>query len=200
LLRPVRGEPTRTRVSEHPPCFPPKRSLETAPPSLSRVHSPVPPRHRYYEALRPPAVRLAALRCLRLAIPRFAPEFAPSDRDARSWAPGSWYSGSRAGSFRGGGRVSQVPGQPFCPYALFLDPGRTEDVRPLRRLDMAPACVNNEGSRDEKVSGLDHTALGLAVYASQWRLPDTTQDSLPAARPSLAGRDFVTRRVAAKGF
>ena len=37
----------------------------------------------------------------------------------------------------------------LCPYALFLDPGRTEDARPLRRLDMAPACVNNEGSRDE---------------------------------------------------
>ena len=30
---------------------------------------PVPPLPRYYEALRPPAARLAALRCLRLAIP-----------------------------------------------------------------------------------------------------------------------------------
>ncbi len=100
----------------------------------------------------------------------------------------------------GNDRASQVPGQPLCPYALPLDPGRTEDARPLRRLDMAPARVNNEGSRDEKVSGLDPTALGLAVYASSWRSPDTTQDSLPAAWPSLAGRDFVTRRAATKGF
>jgi hypothetical protein len=75
--------------------------------------------------------------------------FAPSGRDVRPWAPGSCSSGSRAGNVGGDGRVSQVPGQPLCPYALFLDPGRTEDARPLWRLDMAPACVNNEGSRDD---------------------------------------------------
>ena len=52
---------------------------------------------------------------------------------------------------------------------------------PLGSTTKAPAM--------REVSGLNHTALGLAVYASQWRSPDTTQDSLPAARPSLAGRD-----------
>ena len=51
-----------------------------------------------------------------------------------------------------------------------------------------------------KVSGLNRTALGRAVYASQWRSPDTTQDALPAARPSLAGRDLVAGKVATKGF
>jgi len=30
------------------------------------------------------------------------------------------------------------------------------------------------------ISGLNHTAYSLAVYASQRRLPDTTQHSLPA--------------------
>ena len=39
---------------------------------------PVPPRRRYYEALRPPAARLAALRCLRLAIPPFASGLLPA--------------------------------------------------------------------------------------------------------------------------
>src|SRR4051794_13276747 len=63
---------------------------------------------------------------------------------------------------------------------------------PLVSTPKAPAMI--------KVSGLDHTALGLAVSASSWRSPDTTQDSLPAAWPSLAGRDFITRRVATKGF
>ena len=32
----------------------------------------------------------------------------------------------------------------------------------MRRLDMAPACVNNEGSRDGKISGLDRTACVLS--------------------------------------
>ena len=35
------------------------------------------------------------------------------------------------------------------------------------------------------ISGLNHTAFDLAVYASQWRSPATTQDSLPAAGPAL---------------
>src|SRR3954451_21297447 len=46
--------------------------------------------------------------------------FAPIGRGARPWAPGSWCSGSRAGIVGGNGRVSQVPGRPLCPYALFL--------------------------------------------------------------------------------
>ena len=47
------------------------------------------------------------------------------------------------------------------------------------------------------ISGLDHTAFGLAVYASQCGLPATTQDSLPVAGPSFTGRDS-TRRVPMK--
>ena len=86
--------------------------------------------------------------------------FAPVGRDARPWAPGSWCSGSRAGIVGGDGRASQVPGRPLCPYALLLDPGRTEGARPLRRLDMAPARVNNEGSRDEKDFGARSHGLG----------------------------------------
>jgi hypothetical protein len=35
------------------------------------------------------------------------------------------------------------------------------------------------------ISGLNHTAFDLAVYASQGRSPVPTQDSLPAAGPAL---------------
>ena len=51
--------------------------------------------------------------------------------------------------------------------------------------DTAPAHVHNEGSPRLKFSGLNHTASDLAVYASQWRSPATTQDSLLAAGPAL---------------
>lgn len=37
------------------------------------------------------------------------------------------------------------------------------------------------------ISGLHHTAYALAVYASQRRSPDTTQDSLPAGGSPLPG-------------
>ena len=73
--------------------------------------------------------------------------FAPSD-PTQGRGPGSWYSGSRAGHVSGDGRGSQVPERPSCPCALFLDPGRTEHAWPLRRVDVAPACVYNGGSRD----------------------------------------------------
>ena len=84
-------------------------------------------------------------------------------------------------------RVSQVPGVPWCVYALFSDPGGTEPPGPtvVRR---GPRDVQDEGSpRVIQISGLNRTALTLAVYASQWLLPAPTQDSLPAAGPALPG-------------
>jgi len=42
-------------------------------------------------------------------------------------------------------------------------------------------------------------AFGLAVYASQGRLPGTTQDSLPVAGQALLDGLF-TRKVPMKGF
>jgi hypothetical protein len=53
--------------------LPPNGSSNRRPlPSAGSI-GPVPPRHRYYEALRPPAIRLAALRCLCLVIPPLRP-------------------------------------------------------------------------------------------------------------------------------
>ena len=48
----------------------------------------------------------------------------------------------------------------------------------------APAMTKTR-AHDKEISGLNHTAFDLAVYASQWRSPAPTQDSLPAAGPAL---------------
>ena len=42
------------------------------------------------------------------------------------------------------------------------------------------AYLNSVGSHDQILRGLNHAARSLAVYASQRRSPDATQDSLPA--------------------
>ena len=137
-----------------PPCGTCSRLRDAALPSLHGVQEDVFPRFsgtmECSDSLPPISPGFVAFT---EAIPPCASWFAPSDRDARSRASGSWSSGSRAGNDGGNGRVSQVPGQPCCPYALLLDPGRIEDARPSRRLDMAPACVNNEGSRDGRFRG-----------------------------------------------
>ena len=55
--------------------------------------------------------------------------------------------------------------------------------------DVVPALPGRRRLSTTRISGLHHTAFGLAVYASQRRLPATTQDSLPVAGPSSTGRD-----------
>jgi hypothetical protein len=55
--------------------------------------------------------------------------------------------------------------------------------------DVVPALAGQRRLSTTRISGLHHTAFGLAVYASQRRLPATTQDSLPVAGPSSTGRD-----------
>ena len=71
---------------------------------------PVPPLLSYYGVLRLPAIHLAALRFLRLAIPLLRPWFVPSG-PGRGTAdqPGVGKPVSPAGWVSGNGRVSQVP-------------------------------------------------------------------------------------------
>jgi hypothetical protein len=158
---------------------------------------PIPPLRRYYEVLRLPPVPLAALRCLAW---RYHPcvLFAPSD-PTQGRGPGSWYSGSRAGNVSGDGWGSQVPEQPSCPCALSLDPGRTRHAWPLRRADVAPACVYNGGSRDEYFGAREH---GIKTRCLRFAVRVTPPHARLASGcwPSSAGRDSLTRRVAMKGF
>ncbi len=166
--------------SDAPAMFPSNGCLKRHPLRSAGSFGRVPPLHCYYGTLRLPAARLAALRFLRLAIPPLRPIC--SHRPGRAaGGTGSWYSGSRAGHVSGNGRVSKVPERPSCPCALFLDPGRTEMRQALAAPRRGPRLCQQRWHPRAKISGLDRTASGLAVYASQWRSPATTQDSLPAA-------------------
>jgi len=76
--------------------------------------------------------------------------FAPSGRDARPWAPGSWYSGSRAGECRS--RRTGLPGswKSLMIIVRVLRP-RQDQARSagpsVTTPDAAPAYVHNEGSK-----------------------------------------------------
>ena len=63
---------------------------------------------------------------------------------------------------------------------------------------MAPAGRTTKAPANG-LSTLNSMAFGLAVYASQGRLPDTTQDSLPVAGQALLD-GLLTRKVPMKGF
>ena len=64
-------------------------------------------------------------------------------------------------------------------------------------LDTAPAPKHNEGSPRLQISGLNHTAFGLAVYASKWKLPATDKTRfrllVPALRTGFDPQGFYER-------
>jgi hypothetical protein len=179
------------------PASGPQRGSPFAPRGLG---GPIPPLLRYYEALRLPAAHLAALRCLRLAIPSFRPLFVPasSGRELRIHQE-FWVPGLQPAVNDGNDRVSQVPEPPSCPCALFFDPGRTEHARPLRRVDAAPACVYNGGSRKEYFEAQSH-GIGTRCLRFAVRVTPPHARLASGCWPSSAGRDSLTRRVAMKGF
>ena len=93
-------------------------------------------------------------------------------------SPRSWASHRGPGSCRfrspiriddGNVGVSQVPWKPWWSLSVLFDPGRTRQAEwTMSELPgTAPACVHDEGSRRLVLSGLNHTAFDLAVYASQ---------------------------------
>ena len=118
-------EPGAEAQSPRPVARPQLR--DEPPPSLDRVPAVEVPRLRqYYEVVRLLAVLPAALRCLRLAVPRGAPVLrSRSAPDARPTGPGSLGSATPQRPLGTGGddEISQVPGDPCCACALFLDPG-----------------------------------------------------------------------------
>jgi hypothetical protein len=108
----------------------------------------VPPRHRYYETLRIPVARPAALRCLRTGGIPVVSEFRSRGRRMRrprawSWSPGT----SRrelAEKTTGPPRFLGNPRE----RALFSDPGGIACARPSRRRDAAFRFDDNVGSRE----------------------------------------------------
>ncbi len=77
---------------------------------------------RYYETLRLPPVRFAALRFLRLAIPSFHPRFVPTARDGMPWISLELVSRAPTGRHDGDDRVSQVPRGILVTIRLALRP------------------------------------------------------------------------------
>ena len=65
--------------------------------------------------------------------------------------------------------------------------------------DAAPATDHDEGSPRVLISGLNHTAFDLAVYASQGKSPTTAQTRFRLLA-QLCRTGLVTRRVSMKGF
>ena len=138
------------------------RAHNGVPPFLHRVQEGLFPPQRDYVTIRLSTARLAALRCLRLAIPLLDPMIRP-----RQLGTGVGQPGSHRRFDDGNDRVSQVPEHPSCPFALILAPGWTENARPLQRLRHGPRLCQQRRLPQTKISGLDHTALGVTVYASQ---------------------------------
>jgi hypothetical protein len=102
------------------------------------------------KALRLPAVRPAALRCLRLAVPQ-APlvvslPFAPASEHE---GPGVGFPVAPAGIVLR--RRQDLPsswGTPIVRLRMFFDPGRTACARPVAAQQRGPRSANDEGSHD----------------------------------------------------
>src|SRR6266536_278968 len=89
----------------------------------------------------------------------------------------------------GNDRASQVPGRPPCPQAPLLDPGGTSAPGYLRRLGAAfRASATASASTTAPISGLNHAACELAVYASQRGSRHNHARLASGWRPTFAGR------------
>ena len=103
--------------------------------------------------------------------------------------PGAWSADTPTGARTAEtmGWVSQVPEEPFGSFALFSDPGPTGLSLGDQVLDSPtrPPLLTRARAQCEDISGLNGTGFDLTVYALQCQLPAPTQDSLPAAGPTL---------------
>jgi hypothetical protein len=148
----------------------------------------VPPLQRYYSTLRIPVARPAALRCLRLAVSRSHPSFAPAVAGCAGHGPGVGHPVPPAGYLPR--RRRGLPGswgtpRWTCPVLrprrdrarqAIAAPRRGLPLRSRRRL---PRISSFRGSIARPVHS-------LSTLRSPGR-PGTTQDSLPAAGQALPG-------------
>ena len=130
----------------------------------------------------------------------------PVVRSPRSWTPtggqGVVGSGLPIRIDDGNVRVSQVPWRTLVLIAVLFDPGRTRQAEwTMSELpDTAPACVHDEGSQRVVISGLNHTTLTLAVYASQGGSPPHHARLASGCWSSSTGRDWLPAGFHLKGF
>ena len=149
--------------------------------------------------LRLPAAHLAALRFLRLAVPRLHSLFSLLCGRVRRRGQELVTRWLRPGISEETTGSPKFLGNLDCPFAHVLtDAGRTACTRPLRCSSVALGPPSAKAPTIG-LSTLNSTAFGLAVYASQGGLLRPTQDSLPVAGQALLDGLF-TRKVPMKGF
>ena len=109
----------------------------------------------------------------------------PTALDAGPWIILELVSGSPSGLLRVETAGSpKFPGNPRDHSPCSPTPAGPGTLGHACVAGTAPASDQDEDSHEE-LSGLNHTAFDLAVYASQGWSPTTTQDSLSAAGPAL---------------
>ena len=160
----------------------------------------VPLLQRYYQSATTSCRHPAALRCLRLAVPRFHSLFrSPADEcTAEAW---SWSPGISSRDF-----AEETTGPPKflgnlnCPFAHVPIRRRQDCLHQTITVQQRGPWSSKKAKAPTKgLSTLNSMAFGLAVYASQCGLPNPTQDSLPAAGQALPD-GLSTRRIPMKGF
>jgi hypothetical protein len=127
----------------------------------------VPPLLRYCEALRLPAAPPALLRFLRSAVPPLHLGLRSRGHKAQHPRARDFHRTPTTGLFDGDDRTSQVPGGPSMDVPCSPTP-----VGPPRSATAALWCClppigRRRLPRQMPISGLNHTARTLAVYASQ---------------------------------
>src|SRR5262249_7849821 len=128
----------------------------------------VPPLPRYCEALRLPAAPPASLRFLRFAVPPLRLGFRSRRGKTLPTAGQELFTGlPQTGFIDGDDRTSQVPGEPLYERALFFDPGGIFALGRYHASMLPSANTTASASAISIISGLNHTARSLAVYASQ---------------------------------
>ena len=155
--------------------------------------------HGTIKALRLPAARPAALRYLRLAVPRLHSLFSLLGGRVRRQGLELVTRYLRPGCCRGNDRISQVPGEPQFPFAHVLRPRPADAFLTLTECSRGPRSGNDEDADDVSLSRLNSMAFGLAAYVSRDGCPPNRARLASRCWSGSPGRAF-TRRAPTKGF
>ena len=162
------------RISRHSPYLPTTspcfRCLAFLPGVLAGARSPassVLSRHCDFLPAFPPHFVSFAWRYRGSTPLSFARRGGVLPRRAWSWSPGI----SGRDFFRGDNRISQVPGEPRLSICHVLRLRQDRWSQTVQDRGMAPGKGTPKAPARNRLSKLDGMAFGLAVYASQRRLP-----------------------------
>jgi hypothetical protein len=122
-----------------------------------------------------------------------------SDADRRAGSVAVWPPPSQLVSVWRRSGSPKVPGEPSVPLPCSPTPAGPPR-QAVTSVWLGPRCTHGEGSPREVISGLHHTASGLAVYASQCGIAPAPRKTRFRLLAKLCRTGLVTRRVPTKGF